>query len=400
MRTALYVLLGAVGLVFLIACVNVANLMLVRSSARARELAVRAALGAGRGRLARQLLTESLVLGLAGGALGVALALAGMKALRAWLPADLPRVTEVGIDWRVLVFSLLASLAATLVFGAGPALAAGGANLSAALREGTAGAGESGGRRRLRGLLIAGETAFSFVLLVGAALLVRSFVRLQDVPLGFRPAGVLTAGMSLPRAQYAKPDQWRGFYTTLVDRLRAEPGVESAAAALPLPLAGAGLNFAFTIEGRAEDGPGSDRTANYTAATPEYFRVLGVPLLSGRTFTDRDAAGAPMVCAISSAFARRYFPGEDPLGKRLAFGFQSPIAREIVGVVGDVKRDGLALPSQPEMYAPFAQEPWWAAYAIVRVRTVGGEIRRNCPPRCGRTSRRSIRACRSSPSPP
>jgi putative ABC transport system permease protein len=375
-RTALWVLLGAVFLVFLIACVNVANLMLVRSSGRARELAVRSALGAGRGRLARQLLTEALVLGLAGGALGVALAVAGMKALRAWLPADLPRVTEVGIDGRVLVFSLLASLAATLVFGVGPALAAGGANLSATLREGSAGAGESGKRRRLRSLLIAGETAFSFVLLVGAALLIRSFVRLQDVPLGFRPDGVLTAGMSLPRAQYAKPEQWRGFYGSLVERLRSEPGVESAAAALPLPLAGGGLNFAFTIEGRADEGAGAnDKTANYTAATPDYFRVMGVPLAAGRIFGDHDAPGAPHVCVVSSAFAHRYFPTEDPLGKRLVFGFQEPIAREIVGVVGDVKRDGLALPSQPEMYVPFAQDPWWAAYAIVRTASGGDPAR-------------------------
>ena len=368
-RTALWVLLGAVCLVFLIACVNVANLMLVRSSGRSRELAVRTALGAGRGRLARQLLTEALVLGLTGGALGVALALAGMKALRAWLPADLPRVSEVAIDGRVLAFSLVASLAATLVFGVGPALAAGRANLSAALREGSAGAGESGRRRRLRSLLIAGETAFSFVLLVGAALLIRSFVRLQEVPLGFRPDGVLTAGMSLPRAQYAKPEQWRGFYGSLVERLRSEPGVESAAAALPLPLTGGGLNFAFSIEGRADEGGGAganDKTANYTSATTDYFRVMGVPLAAGRIFDERDAPGAPQVCIVSSAFARRFLPGEDPLGKRLVFGFQEPIAREIVGVVGDVKRDGLALPSQPEMYVPFAQDPWWAAYAVVR----------------------------------
>jgi predicted permease len=370
-RTALWVLLGAVSLVFLIACVNVANLMLVRSSGRSRELAVRTALGAGRGRLARQLLTEALVLGLTGGALGVALALAGMKALRAWLPADLPRVSEVAIDGRVLLFSLLASLAATLVFGVGPALGAGRANLSAALREGSAGAGESGKRRRLRSLLIAGETAFSFVLLVGAALLIRSFLRLQEVPPGFRPDGVLTAGMSLPRAQYAKPEQWRGFYGSLVERLRSEPGVEGAAAALPLPLTGGGLNFAFTIEGRASQGQGqgegaNDNTANYTSATTDYFRVMGVPLAAGRTFDERDAPGAPRVCVVSSAFAHRYFPGEDPLGKRLVFGFQEPVAREIVGVVGDVKRDGLALPSQPEMYVPFVQEPWWAAYAVVR----------------------------------
>jgi hypothetical protein len=312
------------------------------------------ALGAGAG-VSRASLIEVPAL-VTGGALGVALAVAGMKALRAWLPADLPRVSEVGIDGRVLVFSLLASLAATVVFGVGPAFAAGRANLSAALREGSAGAGESGKRRRLRSLLIAGETAFSFVLLLGAALLIRSFLRLQEVPLGFRPDGVLTAGMSLPRTQYAKPEQWRGFYGSLVERLRSEPGVESAAAALPLPLAGAGLNFAFSIEGRASEGEGAnDKAANYTAATPGYFGVMGVPLAAGRTFDDRDVPGAPQVCVVSSAFARRYFPGEDPLGKRLVFGFQEPVAREIVGVVGDVKC-GPAPPSQPEM-RPFAQEP-------------------------------------------
>ena len=210
---------------------------------------------------------------------------------------------------------------------------------------------------------------------MGAALLIRSFLRLQQVPLGFSPEGVLTAGMSLPRTQYDKPQQWIGFYSSLVSRLQSEPGVEAAAAALPLPLAGAGLNFAFSIEGRAEGAAGSERTANYTAATPDYFRVLGVPIVSGRPFTERDGEGAPRVCAVSSAFAHRFLPGEDPLGKRLVFGFKEPVAREIVGVVGDVQRDGLAVPSRPEMYVPFLQEPWWAAYAVVRTSGGGDPLR-------------------------
>ena len=236
------------------------------------------------------------------------------------------------------------------------------------MREGSRGGGESRGRRRLRRLLVAGETALSLVLLVGAGLLARSLLRLEDVRIGFQPTRVLTAGISLPRAQYAKPDQWLGFYGRLVDRLRAEPGVEGAAAVLPLPMTGGGLNFAFTIEGRAADTPGADQTANYTALTNDYFRVLGVPLERGRFFGPSDAAGAPKVCVISAAFARRYFPGEDPLGKRLAFGFKDSVSREIVGIAGDVKRDGPGAPSQPEMYVPFEQDPWWAAYLAVRTR--------------------------------
>jgi len=364
-RTALLVLLGAVALVFLIACANVANLLLARSGARAREVAIRTALGAGRGALVRQFLAESLVLGTAGGALGLSLAAATTKALRAWLPANLPRVADVALDLRVLVFGLVVSLGAAILFGLVPALHAARPDLASGLREGSAGAGEGAPRRRLRNVLVVVETALSFVLLVGAGLLARSFVRLQEVPLGFDPARVLTAGMSLPRAQYARPEQWRNFYTTLVDGLSKEPGVELAAASLPLPLYGAGLNFAFKIDGR-EEASGSDLTANYTASTPEYFRSLGIRLMRGRLFTERDSADAPKVCVVSAAFAKQYFPGENPLGRRLVFGFKESVAREIVGVVADVKRDGQGAPSKPEMYVPFAQEPWWAAYVLLR----------------------------------
>ncbi|HTR01549.1 MAG TPA: ABC transporter permease [Thermoanaerobaculia bacterium] len=371
-RTALLVLLGAVALVFLIACANVANLLLARSGARAREVAIRTALGAGRGALVRQFLAESLVLGVAGGALGLALAAATMRALRAWIPANLPRVADVGLDVRVLVFGLVVSVAAAVIFGLAPALHAARPDLSAGLREGSAGAGEGAPRRRLRNVLVVAETALSFVLLVGAGLLARSFVRLQEVPLGFDPSRVLTAGMSLPRTQYSRPEQWRSFYTTLVDRLSREPGVEHAAASLPLPLYGAGLNFAFKIDGR-EQTSGSDLTANYTASTPEYFRALGVTLMRGRLFTEQDTADAPKVCVVSAAFAKQHFPSENPLGKRLLFGFKESVAREIVGVVADVKRDGQGAPSKPEMYVPFAQEPWWAAYLLVR--TAGDPMR-------------------------
>jgi putative ABC transport system permease protein len=365
-RTALLVLLGAVALVFLIGCANIANLLLARSSARSREVAIRTALGAGRARLARQFLTECLVLSLAGGALGVVLAYAGMGALRRMLPSDLPRAEEIALDGRVLLFSLAASILGALVFGLAPALQTASGGLSAALREGTAGSGESGRRRRLRGALVVAETALSFVLLVGAGLLGRSFLRLRDTPLGFDPSGVLTAGMSLPRSQYDKPAQWIGFYSSLVERMRGEPGVQSVAAALPLPLMGGGLNFAFHVEGKPVPPGETEPTANYTSLTTEYFKVLRVPLLRGRLFTDADGADRPKVCVVSAELARRFFPGEDPIGRRLVFGFTEPVSREIVGVVGDVKRDGLGVVSRPEMYVPFVQEPWWAAYLIVR----------------------------------
>ena len=375
-RTALLVLFAAVGLVFFIACANVANLLLARGSARSREVAIRMVLGAGRGRLVRQLLTEALLLGLAGGALGLALAFAGLGALRAWLPADLPRSSEIHVDAGVLLFAFGVSVLAAAVFGLAPALQNSRVNLSNTLKDGAAAAGTGRGRRRLRGLLVVAETALSFLLLVGAGLLLRSLVRLQEVPLGFHPESVLTAGLSLPRTQYSKPEQWLAFYNRLAEGLAAEPDVVAAAAVLPLPLSGGGLNFGFTIEGKPVEKPGSDRSANYTALTPEYFRVLGVPLVRGRFFRAGDAAGSPRVCAISSAFARQYFPGEDPIGKRLVFGFKEGVSREIVGIVGDVKRNGLGVPSQPEMYVPFEQDPWWAAYLAVRVR---GEPERLAP---------------------
>jgi predicted permease len=382
-RKPLFVLLGAVALVFLIACANVANLLLARASARGREVAIRAALGAGRARLAAQLGTECVVLALAGGLLGLLAAYASVRGLRAWLPADLPRISEIGVDARVLVFSLVVSLAAAVVFGLAPILQLSGGRLFDALKEGGQGSGESGRRLRLRSLLVVVETAVSFMLLVGAGLLGKSFLLLSDVNLGFRPEHVLTAGLSLPRNQYSKPEEWIAFYRELVDRLKTRPGVDAVAAALPLPLTGSGLNFGFQVEGRAAEKPGN-QSANYTAATADYFRVMGIRLLSGRLFGSGDTPESAKVCLISEAFARRTFPGEDPLGKRLVFGFTKGVSREIVGVVGDVRRDGLASPSQPEMYVPFGQDAWWAAYLALR--TTGD------PARLSATVRNEVRA--------
>jgi putative ABC transport system permease protein len=367
-RRALLVLLGAVGLVFAIACANVANLLLARASGRSREVAIRTALGAGRGRLLRQFLAEGLVLGLSGGALGVAVAAGSLRLLKGWIPPDLPRSGQIRLDAPVLLFALGASLVSAVVFGLAPAIPAAGSSLPAALKEGSAGSGEGRGKRRLRAFLVVGETALAFVLLVGAGLLVRSFVRLQDVPLGFGPDHVTTAGISLPRNLYAKAGQWTAFWGRLVERLEAEPGVEAAAAVLPLPLTGGGLNFGFTIEGRPAPSTAAELSANYTAATPGYFRALRLPLRKGRLFTRADTASAPRVCIISETFARRYFPDQDPIGKRIVFGFTGSVPREIVGIVGDVRRDGLGAPSKPEMYVPFEQEPWWAAYLAIRAK--------------------------------
>jgi putative ABC transport system permease protein len=383
-RPALLVLVGAVGLVFLIACANIANLLLIRAGARTREVAIRTALGAGRPRLIRQFMTECLLLGLVGGGLGLALAAASMRALRAWIPSDLPRMSEIQLDGRVLLFSLGVSLVATVVFGLAPALQASGPKLSDPLREGALGTGESRGKRRLRNLLVVGETALSFVLLIGAGLLARSFLRLQEVALGFEPRQVLMAGLSLPRSQYRTAADWSSFYARLVERLKAEPGVEGAAAALPLPLQGSGLNFGFSIEGRPDGGAGADLTANYTAASGDYFRVMGVKLVSGRFLSDADGATSPKVCVVSSTFARRFFESEDPIGRRLVFGFTRSAVREIVGVVGDVRRDGLGVPPRPEMYVPFAQDPWWASYLAVRTT--------DDPGRFGHVLRSEIRA--------
>jgi len=368
-RTALSVLLGAVGLVFLIACANVANLLLVRTSARSREIAIRSALGARRSRLVQQILTECLFLGLAGGALGLALAVAAIRGIRAWVSSDLPRVGEIQIDVRMLLFAALFSLLAAIAFGLGPALHTSNANLSETLKEGALSAGETAGKKRVRSLLVIFETTLSFILLIGAGLLGRSFLHLQDVNLGFNPYHVLTAGISLPRAEYAKSEQWLSFYTRLIAQLKNQPGVVAVTATLPLPLEGGGLNFAFQIAGRPPEKGGFDLTSNYTSLSKDYFQVLDIPLIAGRSFDERDTATSPKVCLVSSTFAHRFFPGENPFDKVLIFGFTKGEARKIVGIVRDVKRDGPASPSRPEMYVPFEQDPWWAAY--IAIRTVG-----------------------------
>jgi predicted permease len=367
-KSPLLVLLGAVGLVLLIACANIANLLLTRATSRAREIAVRTTLGAGRARIVRQLLSETAVLGVLGGAAGIALAYWGVQVLSSLLPPNLPRVNAIRVDQTVLGFALLLSLVASCAFGLAPALFSANANLQTSLREGGGRAGESRNRRRARNLLAAAEVALAMVLLVAAGLLLRSFARLLSVSPGFDIQHVVKADISLPRFQYSTPQQWTAFSDELLTRLQAQPGLQDSAVAVPRPIADGNINLGFDIAGNPPLSAGTSRTANYVSVSPEYFRVMEIPLLAGRFFNQHDIPSAPRVSIISQAMARLYFPNQDPLGKRLVFGFppDGMVVREIVGIVGDVRDVALGQDPGPMMYVPFAQAPFWGANLVVR----------------------------------
>lgn len=365
-RIALLVLLGAVGMILLIACANVANLLLARASSRSREMAVRAAMGASRGRLVRQVLTECVLLSALGGGAGLLLALWGVESLTTFIPADIPRIDAIRVDGWVLGFALLTSILSGLVFGLAPALNFPATNLNDALKEGGRGPGHGERRKKVRGALVIAEVALAVVLLIGAGLLLRSFARVQQVNPGFNPEHVLIAAVSLPQSQYKNPQQWASFYQDVLDRLKAQPGVMGAAAALPLPPNGGGFNFGFEIEGRAPQEPGRQNTAEYSAVSPNYFEVMQIPLLRGRLFTELDAAPSQKVCVITETLARRFFPGQDPIGERLIFGYREQVPRQIVGIVADVKQKGLTEPAPPVMYVPYTQNAWWATWLVVR----------------------------------
>ena len=375
-RMALWVLLGAVGFVLLIACTNVANLLLARAAARYREIAIRAALGAGRFRLARQLLTESVVLSLLGGGVGIILAFWGVDFLAA-LPYQTPDFStvytvpreQIGVSGVVLAYAFGLSLLTGLVFGLVPAWAGARRDLQDALREGTPSAGRRD-RTPGRNLLVVSEVALAVVLLIGAGLMGKSFLRLLDVGLGFHPENVLTVDLNLSRTKYARNEQVTAFYDELLKRIQTLPGAQAAGAVEFLPLSGFDSSGFIRIEGRppsAED----DRRAHYRSVTSDYFRALGIPLVKGRAFTERDSREAPRVAIINETMARRYWPAEDPIGKRVALVFESlrffpnrppevDIAqglREIVGVVADVKHLGLEAAPLPEMFTPFLQRP-------------------------------------------
>ena len=382
-KPALLVLLGAVGLVLLIACANLANLLLTRATSRAREIAVRTALGAGRTRIVRQLLSETAVLGLLGGAAGVAVAYWGVQTLTSALPANLPQVNAIRVDTAVLAFALLLSAIATCACGVVPAVFAASGNLQSNLREGGGRAGESRAHRRARSFLAAGEIAVAMVLLVAATLLLRSFANLTSVSPGFETRHVVDADISLPRFQYATPQQWSAFSDELLTRIQAEPGLQDSAVVVPRPIVDGNVNLNFDIVGSPAASSAASRAANYVAISPGYFRVMGMSLLAGRAFDQHDVASALRVTVISAAMARQYFPNQDPLGKRLTFGFppDTGFAREIVGVVSNVRDVNLGKEPGPMMYVPFAQAPFWGANLVIKtslsLASVAATIRRD-----------------------
>ncbi len=356
----LLVLLGAVGLLLLIACVNAANLLLAKSSARVREIAVRSALGAARGRIIRQLVTESLAIALAAGALGTLFALAGVRALVAFLPAGFPRAGEIHLDSAVFGFTLLVAVLTGLLFGLVPAVTASRTDLQQGLREGGRGATAGGGQLQLRNVLVVGETALACVLLIAAGLMLHSFVNLVRADPGFRPQQVLTASISLPFETYRTESQRRQFYEQLIAGLQSLTGVQSAGVGTDLPWTGYDENAGgFTVEGRPKEF-NDKTTARYHAASADYFRAMGIPLRRGRFFTGRDDKDAPRVVVVNQAMAERYWPGEDALEKRISFD-DKPAEKDwlrIVGVVGDVKDRAESSTAQPAFWWPLAQVPF------------------------------------------
>src|SRR5882724_8712338 len=356
-RPALLLLLGAVAAVLLIACVNVANLLLARAASRGREVAIRTSMGASRWRVTRQLITESVLLSLAGGVLGLLFAWASLGPLLKLSATSLPAVFAVSLDRWVLFFTLAVSLVTGLLFGIVPALRTAKLDLRETLNESSRGSTAGPGHHRIRGALVAMEIALALLLLVGSGLLLRSFSRLQEVPPGFQADHLLVADLPLSLTAYAKPGQRFQFFDSIIERVKSLPGVRSAGAASFLPVSGGGGLLHFNINGHPPKSPHDYIATGYRTITPNYFETLGVPLVQGRFFTAADAEKAPAVVVINVAMARTYFPGENPLGKRLQVGAtpESDVPwMEVIGVVGDV-RQGLDLDPKAEMYLPYRQ---------------------------------------------
>jgi putative ABC transport system permease protein len=383
-RQALVILLSVVGCVLLVACANVANLMLVRATTRQKEIAIRAALGARRWRIVRQLLTESLLLGAAGGALGLLMAVWGLDLLLAAIPIKLPFWMKFGLDLRVLGFTFGVSLLTGLCFGILPALQASRTNLNETLKEGGRSAAGTG-RQRSRSLFVVAEIALSLVLLVGAGLMMRSFLRLQHVNPGLNPAGVMTMRINLPRIKYAEEARRSDYYRQLMERLRSLPGVEAVGAVSTLPLSGNNWGRSLTVEGFPVLSVGQAPLIQHNVITPGYFRTLGIPLLEGRDFTDADVQNGPKIAIIDERIAREYWPNESAIGKRIRFG--PPEDNEpwhtIVGVVGAVRHERLEATTRNSVYLPHTEISIGRMSLVVRaaaspermVEPVRGQIR-------------------------
>jgi predicted permease len=368
-RPALLILLGAVGLVLLIACANVANLLLARAAGRQREIAIRVAIGAGRPQIVRQLLIESLLLAFVGAVAGLAVGVWGARVLLTLSPGDLPRTEDLAaasfwtalVDWRLLAFTAGIAVLTAVLFGLAPALQLARPDLGHTLKEGGGARGTTSRRAaRTRSGLVIAETALAVTLLVGATLLIRTFMALHDVRPGFDVRGVLTLQTSLAGTKYGTTSRVEILKRSVIERLEAVPGVDVAATAISLPTEG-GVDLPFRVEGRALQGTDLYHgDENWRSISPNYFRALSIPVLRGRAFEDRDTAGAAAVVIVNNAFAAKHFPGADALGQRITIGkglgpeFEDP-TREIVGIVGDVRENGLDSEPPPLMYVPNAQ---------------------------------------------
>jgi len=383
-RTPLLVLFGAVGLVLLIACANVANLLLARAGGRGREIAIRAALGASRGRVIRQLVAESLALSLAGAVVGIAAASSTLTAILNLYPSNLPRAQEVNIDSRVMLFTVGLAIATGIIFGLAPAMQVSKPNLSEAMREGGRSGTASRGHNRLRSGLVVAQTALGVTLLIGAGLLIRSFNRLSHADLGFNPAHILTASFDLSETRY-NPDQQDRFVQELFNRIRALPGVTAAAGAIPLPL----NDDHFVISFNLLDHPvpeANEPSSGFYDVAPGFFETMQIPLVRGRTFDGRDQRNSAPVMIVTQEFARKYFPNEDPIGKRVKIGAGDGVARasyktrEIVGVVGDIRNSDLVKPAAAAYYVPLPQLMWGPPTLTIRTQgdpnNITGEIRK------------------------
>ncbi|HEU0179053.1 MAG TPA: ABC transporter permease, partial [Blastocatellia bacterium] len=364
-KTQMLMLLAAVGFVLLIACANVANLLLARSATREKEIAIRASLGAGRWRIARQLLSESLLMAVIGGAMGLLLAYWLVNLLVGFSPQGTPRLDEIGVDGRALGYALAITILTGLLFGSAPVWQLFKADLNQSLRDGGKGLQVARSGRRALSALVVAETALALMLLVGAGLLIRSFIRLQRVDPGFNPRNVLTAIVTLPQAVYPERNQIAPFYSQLLERVRALPGVQSASAVSSLPLAGNDSDAGFLIEGRPAPQPNQQPVAWYSSVSPDYFRTMGMRLIAGREFNERDNENSPKVVIISEATARRHFPNEDPVGKRIGNGRPDGWI-EIVGVTADVKHFGLNQDARVSMFFPDRQQPSRRMFIVAR----------------------------------
>jgi putative ABC transport system permease protein len=376
-REAAFILLAAVSFVLLIACANVANLLLARATRRQAEMGVRAALGASRSRIARQLLAESAVIGLAGAATGLALAYAMAEMLKNVLPQDIPRLQQTRVDLVVLGFTLVVSLVASLLFGAAPALRASRVDLQQVLRDESY-SSRSFRRRRWSSTLVVGEVALALVLLVAAGLLLRSFVRLQRVDTGFDAANLLTARMSLPEARYDQPQKIAAFYEELAANLGRQPGVAAAAVASTVPLTGSGISISMIIEGRPVPAHGEETPNVFLRfVSADYFRTLGVRIARGRGFSGADRANTAAVAIVNETAARRYWPDQDPLGQRFTLDDDRGGVVEIVGVAADVRHFSLAESPAREVFMPLSQTTplnWqWLQRSMIALARITGE---------------------------